>query len=262
MFANNNELVDTHTHLNDEKFLGKEADTIARAQEVGVTRLINFGDTMASSKRAAELAETFAGVYAGVGIHPEEAYAMTVADDERLAKWTQQERVVAIGEIGLDYYWEKDNEKRDLQKSIFIRQLALARDLHLPVCIHSREAHGDTLSILKKEAKGLEGVLHCFSGSEEMAKEVVRLGFYLGVDGPLTYKNARQLPSIVKSLPLERFLLETDAPYLAPVPMRGKMNEPMYLPYIAAKVARIKGVSAEEVASVTTASAIELYSLQ
>lgn len=255
------ELVDTHTHLNDAKFAGCEQEVIERARENGVTRLINMGDTLASSAKAVELAASYEGVYAGVGIHPEEAFPMTGKDDDMLAAWTEQPRVVAIGEIGLDYYWEKDPEKRALQQRIFIRQLDLARQLHLPVCIHDRDAHGDTLAILKKEGKGLRGVMHCFSGSWEMAQELLKLGWYIGVDGPLTFKNAAKLPEIVQRFPLERLLVETDAPYLAPVPMRGKQNEPAFVRYVAEKVAEIKGISVDLVAEQTSRNAEELYGL-
>ena len=255
------ELVDTHTHLNDKKFLGKEKETIERAREAGVTRLINFGDTMESSRKAVELAGAFEGVFAGVGIHPEEAFEMSSADDEALAAMTKETRVVAIGEIGLDYYWVKEAEQRQLQRKIFIRQLDLARQLHLPVCIHDREAHGDTLDILKKEGKGLRGVLHCYSGSLEMAREFLKMGFYLGVDGPLTFKNAAKLPEIVRETPLERLLVETDAPYMAPVPMRGKQNEPAFVKFIAKKLSELKGIDLDEIARQTTRNAKELYDL-
>ena len=255
------ELVDTHTHLNDGKFAGQEAEVIARAKEAGITRLINMGDTLESSVKAVELAAAYEGVYAGVGIHPEEIYELTSADDDQLASWSEAERVVAIGEIGLDYYWEKDEDKRALQRRMFIHQLDLARQLHLPVCIHDREAHGDTLAILKKEGKGLKGVLHCFSGSFEMAQEIYKMGWYIGVDGPLTYKNAAKLPEIVEKFPLERILVETDAPYLAPVPMRGKQNEPAFVRYVAEKVAEIKGISVETVAKQTSINAEELYGI-
>ncbi len=255
------ELVDTHTHLNDGKFAGQEAEVIARAKEAGITRLINMGDTLESSAKAVELAAAYEGVYAGVGIHPEEIYELTSADDDQLARWSEAERVVAIGEIGLDYYWEKNEDKRALQRRMFIHQLDLARQLHLPVCIHDREAHGDTLAILKKEGKGLKGVLHCFSGSYEMAQEIYKMGWYIGVDGPLTYKNAAKLPEIVEKFPLERILVETDAPYLAPVPMRGKQNEPAFARYVAEKVAEIKGISVETVAKQTSINAEELYGI-
>ena len=255
------ELVDTHTHLNDGKFAGQEAEVIARAKEAGITRLINMGDTLESSAKAVELVAAYEGVYAGVGIHPEEIYELTSSDDDQLARWSEAERVVAIGEIGLDYYWEKDEDKRALQRRMFIHQLDLARQLHLPVCIHDREAHGDTLAILKKEGKGLKGVLHCFSGSFEMAQEIYKMGWYIGVDGPLTYKNAAKLPEIVEKFPLERILVETDAPYLAPVPMRGKQNEPAFVRYVAEKVAEIKGISVENVAKQTSTNAEELYGI-
>ena len=256
-------LVDSHTHLNAKKFADDVEATIDRAHAAGVTRLINMGDTMDSSARAVALARAYGarGVYAAVGIHPEEAFEMTEAEDAQLVDWTQEEHVVAIGEIGLDYYWEKDEERRALQRRIFIRQLDFARQLHLPVCIHDREAHGDTLSILKKEGRGIEGVLHCFSGSLEMAEEVVKLGYHLGVDGPLTYKNAAKLPEIVRKMPLTRLLVETDAPYLTPVPFRGKRNEPAYVRYVAEKVAELRGISFEAVAEATTENAVRLYNL-
>ncbi len=255
------ELVDTHTHLNDAKFAGREQEVIERARANGVTRLINMGDTLASSAKAVELAAAYEGVFAGVGIHPEEAFPMTGKDDDMLAAWTEQPRVVAIGEIGLDYYWEKDTQKRQLQQQIFIRQLDLARQLHLPVCIHDRDAHGDTLAILKREGRGLRGVMHCFSGSWEMAQELLKMDWYIGVDGPLTFKNAAKLPEIVQRFPLERLLVETDAPYLAPVPMRGKQNEPAFVRYVAEKVAGIKGISVDLVAEQTSRNAEELYGL-
>ena len=253
------ELVDTHTHLNDAKFAGEEQAAIERANLAGVTKIINMGDTMASSTKAVNLARQYDGVFAGVGIHPEEAYEMTQQDDDVLAAFATEPKVVAIGEIGLDYYWEKDEAKRLLQQRIFIRQLDLARNLHLPVCVHDREAHGDTMAILKKEGQGISGVMHCFSGSMEMAQELLKMGWYIGVDGPLTFKNAAKLPAIVKSFPLERILLETDAPYMAPVPMRGKRNELAFIRYIGEKVAEIKGITLSEVAKQTSENAMELY---
>lgn len=253
------ELVDTHTHLNDAKFAGEEQAAIERANLAGVTKIINMGDTMASSTKAVNLARQYDGVFAGVGIHPEEAYEMTQRDDDVLAAFANEPKVVAIGEIGLDYYWEKDEAKRLLQQRIFIRQLDLARNLHLPVCVHDREAHGDTMAILKKEGQGISGVMHCFSGSMEMAQDLLKMGWYIGVDGPLTFKNAAKLPAIVKSFPLKRILLETDAPYMAPVPMRGKRNEPAFIRYIGEKVAEIKGITLSEVAKQTSENAMELY---
>ena len=254
------DLVDTHAHLTDAKFQEDLPETIARAREAGVRRVINMGDTMESSALAVQLAETHEGLFAGVGIHPEEAYEMTEIDDARLAEWAGRREVVAIGEIGLDYYWEKDSERRILQQRVFIRQLDLARQLHLPVCVHDREAHGDTLGILRKEAKGLRGVLHCFSGSWEMAREIFRMDWMIGVDGPLTFKNAAKLPEIVQRAPLDRILVETDAPYLAPAPMRGKRNEPAYVRYVAEKLAELRGEPLEMVAEATCRNAETIYS--
>ncbi len=253
------ELVDTHAHLNDEKFAEDTEAVIARAWENGVRRIINFGDTMESSEQVVKLARKYEGLFAGVGIHPEEAREMDVSDEDRIAAWAAEKSVVAIGEIGLDYYWEKDEEKRLQQQRCFIRQLDLARQLHLPVCIHDREAHGDTLAILQREAGGIRGVLHCFSGSWEMAQELLRMGWYLGVDGPLTYKNAAKLPEIVQKVPLDRLLVETDSPYLAPVPKRGKRNEPAYVRFVAEKIAELRGISAELLAEAVTRNAETLY---
>ena len=154
-------LIDTHAHIDGEEYDADRDEVVARAAAAGVGRIVNMGDTMESSARGAALTGKYEAVYAGVGLHPEEAYPMTAADDDRLAGWAALPKVIAIGEIGLDYYWEKDEEKRALQRSIFIRQLDLARQLHLPVCIHDREAHGDTLAILKKEGRGVPGVVHC-----------------------------------------------------------------------------------------------------
>jgi TatD DNase family protein len=254
-------LTDTHAHIDGEDYDGDREEMLARAKKAGVVAVVTFGDTMESSARAVKLAASHESVFAGVGVHPENAFPFTQEDDDRLAAWTKEKNVVAIGEIGLDYYWEKDEEKRKLQRKMFVRQLALARDLDLPVCIHDREAHGDTMAILKKEGKGLKGVLHCFSGSYEMAQEIYKMGWYIGVDGPLTYKNAAKLPEIVEKFPLERILVETDAPYLAPVPMRGKQNEPAFVRYVAEKVAEIKGISVENVAKQTSTNAEELYGI-
>ena len=255
------ELVDAHTHLNDEKFKGQEKEVIERAKAAGVTRLINMGDTMESSAAVVKLASEYEALYAGVGIHPEEAFPMTGADDDRLAAWAALPKVVAIGEIGLDYYWEKDSEKRELQKRIFIRQLDLARQLHLPVCIHDRDAHGDTLAILKKEGRGIRGVLHCYSGSWEMARELLKMDWYFGIDGPLTFKNAAKLPEIVQRLPQERILVETDCPYMAPVPMRGKRNEPAFVRYVAQRAAELRQEELAVFAAATTKNAEDLYGI-
>ena len=255
----NIELVDTHTHLNDDKFADDVPDAVARARAAGVRRCINMGDTLASSKKAVELAHAYEGLFAGVGIHPEEARELTADDDAQLAKWAEDEKVVCIGEIGLDYYWVKDEPTRELQRRIFIHQLDLARQLHLPVCIHDRDAHADTLAILKKEGQGIPTVLHCYSGSVEMAREFLKIGCYLGTDGPLTFKNASKLLNVIRDMPLERLLVETDAPYMAPVPMRGKRNEPAFVRFIAEKVAELRSMTLADVARATTTNAEAIY---
>lgn len=254
-----NALIDTHAHINSEQFDQDRGKIITNALENNIGAIINMGDTIQSSQQCVELAEQYAICYAGVGVHPEEAFDMGQQDLDQLAALAQNNKVVCIGEIGLDYYWEKDRDKRGLQRRIFIKQLDLARQLALPVCIHNREAHGDTMEIIKKEGKGIRGVMHCFSGSLETALELVKLGWYIGVDGPLTFKNAAKLPEIIRQIPLERILVETDCPYMAPSPMRGKRNEPAFVRYVAEKLAEFRGVDFEEIQRQTTINAKALY---
>ena len=253
--------IDTHCHLEDENFSADRADVLAHAEAAGVERIINFGSTMQSSRAVTELAKNFPQLYAGVGIHPEEIDDFDDTTCTRLAELAADKKVVAIGEIGLDYHWEKDSARRLIQQKIFIEQLDLARQLKLPVCIHDREAHGDTLKILQAEARDLRGVLHCYSGSLETAWELWKLGWLIGVDGPLTFKNSAKVPEVVKAAPYELLLIETDAPYLAPVPYRGKRNEPAYVVEVAKKLAEVRGETLEEVAAYTTANAMNLYKI-
>ena len=255
------ELIDSHAHLDGEKFADDRAAVVERALAAGVVKIITMGDSLESSARSVALAERFEPIYAAVGVHPEEAQPMTAATDDQLAAWAAQEKVVAIGEIGLDYYWEKDEERRALQRAIFVRQLDLARQLKLPVCIHDREAHGDMMKILKTEGRGLRGVLHCYSGSWEMAAELLKGDWYFGIDGPLTYKNAAKLPEIVQRLPAERILVETDSPYLSPMPFRGRRNEPAHVLYVAKKAAELRGESLEAFARATRENTRDLYGI-
>lgn len=254
-------LVDTHCHIDGAEYDRDREEMIARAGRAGVRLLVNMGDSLESSRRSVKLAARYKNVYTGVGVHPEEAFPFTQADDDRLAAWAGETRVVAVGEIGLDYYWEKDQDKRRLQRDIFIRQLALARDLNLPVCIHDREAHGDLLKILQTEGKENRGVVHCFSGSLEMARELLKLGWYLGVDGPVTYKNAKKGLEVVREIPLDRLLLETDSPYLTPHPYRGRRNEPGLVRLVAEKTAELREIPLAELAAQTTRNAREIYGL-
>lgn len=255
------ELIDTHAHIDGEAYDGDRDEVLTRAKEAGVSAVVTFGDTMEASARAVSLAAKYEAVFCGVGVHPENIFRFTEEDDDRLAAWTKEPGVVAIGEIGLDYYWEKDEERRALQREMFVRQLALARDLDLPVCIHDREAHGDMMKILRKEGRGNRGVIHCFSGSREMAKELLSLGWMLGVDGPITYKNAAKLPEIVKDLPADRILVETDCPYLSPLPHRGERNEPAYVRITAERIAEIRGEAFEDFVARTTENARAVYGL-
>ena len=253
-------LIDTHCHLNDEKFSADLDEVVSRAENFGVTRIINFGDTLENCVKVIELADNFSGMYAGIGIHPSEIENFDENNSvEKIFELAVHKKVIAIGEIGLDYHWEKDSDVRLAQQKTFIQQLDIARQLNLPVCIHERDAHGDALKILKSEGKGLRGVLHCFSGSMEMAREVWKLGWLIGIDGPVTFKNSAKLPEIVKAAPREMILLETDAPYLAPMPNRGKRNEPSYLIDITKKIAELRGENLSEVAEYTTANAEKLY---
>lgn len=253
-------LVDTHAHLDDIRYDEDRAQVIQRAKDEGTTRIITMGDTMTASLNAIKIADEYEHVFAGAGVHPQEALSITGNKDyDQLAELMTLPKVKVLGEIGLDYYYE--NAPREVQQEVFIRQLDIARQMHMPVSIHDRDAHGDMMAILKKEGKGITGSIHCFSGSYEMAKELLKMGWFLGVDGPLTFKNSAKLPEIVAQIPLDRLLLETDCPYLAPVPMRGKRNEPAYVKYIAEKVAQIRNISFEEVAQITTKNAIELFNL-
>ena len=248
-------LFDTHAHYDDEAF-DADRDAVLAAFDGLV---IDPGCTLASSQAAVDLAARHPHVYAAVGIHPENCGDFVPEHMDALRQMAKQPKVVAIGEIGLDYYWP-ENPPRDFQQQVFRRQLELALELDLPVIVHDREAHGDSLAIVK-EYPALRGVFHCYSGSVEMARELLRRGWYLGFDGPITYKNAAKAPEVIAACPAERILLETDSPYLAPVPNRGKRNDSRNLPFIAARVAEIKGMTIDQVAEVTLQNGKKLFDL-
>lgn len=252
-------LFDSHAHIDDEKFDIDREQVIQRARENGVTGIINVGACMASSARSIALAEKYESIYAAVGIHPHDAQNALDVDYDQLTQWATLDKVVAIGEIGLDYYY--DFSPRDVQRSVFIRQLDVARQTDKPFIIHDRDAHGDVLDILKKEAKGLNGVLHCFSGSLEMAHDVIKMGYYISIAGPVTFKNAAKLPEIVAKIPLERLLVETDSPYLTPQPYRGKRNEPAYVKLVAQQVASLRGMELDDLAKATSANVRNLFKI-
>ena len=226
------------------------------AHESGVALIVDPGDCAATSARAVAIAQEYDFVYAAVGWHPEEAAGWTDDSLEQIRALAAQPKVCAIGEIGLDYYW--DASTKATQEIMLRAQLELALELDFPVIIHDREAHGDSLRIVC-DYPGLRGVFHCFSGSPEMAEELLKRGWYLGFDGPITYKNAKRAPEVAAVTPLERIVVETDAPYMAPVPMRGKRNDSRYLPYVIEKLAEWKGVTAEEMTRVTWENGRRLF---
>ena len=257
-------IFDTHTHYDDEQFNeDREAVLLSLAeQEIGA--IANMGASVRGAKDSVALAKQYSFVYAAVGIHPDHAKDLNEEEFAVLKALAAEDKVVAIGEIGLDYYW--DSTEREEQKYWFKRQLGLAQELQLPVVIHSREAAADTLDIMKEayEAsdKTLTGVIHCFSYGVEMAQEYLKMGFYLGIGGVATFKNGRKLKEVIEAAPLENLVLETDCPYLAPVPFRGKRNSSEKLSYVVAAIAEIKGISEEEVERITWENACRLYRLK
>lgn len=252
-------IFETHAHYDDEQFDMDREALLLSMPEQGIGTIVNVSATYASCQRVVDLVQKYPFMYAAVGIHPDEVGSLNEERFQQMKELCKQEKVVAVGEIGLDYYW--DNESHDLQKEWFVRQLNLARELNLPVLIHSREAAADTMEIMKQYGQGLKGVIHCFSYSKEMAAEYVKMGFYIGVGGVVTFKNARKLKETVQEIPLTSIVLETDCPYLAPVPYRGKRNNSAYIKYIAEEIAGIKGVSYEEVVEQTEKNARDLYNL-
>lgn len=252
-------IFESHAHYDSQKFDEDRDELLKSMPENGIGTIINSGADWDSVTEVVELAQEYPHVYAAVGMHPDEVGDLNEERFTYMKTQCQKEKVVAVGEIGLDYYW--DNESHETQKKWFIRQLELARELDLPVIIHSRDAAADTLEVVQKHAQGLRGVIHCFSYSKELAREYIKMGFYIGVGGVVTFKNAKKLKEVVEEIPLERILLETDCPYLAPVPFRGKRNSSLYIPYIAEEIANIKGITYEEVVAQTELNGKELFGI-
>lgn len=250
-------LWDSHAHLDDPRFAGDREEVLA-AVEREMAGVINPGCDGASNAMAVELAAAHPCLYAAVGWHPENLQNLPKDYLQQLAAWAALPKVVAIGEVGLDYYWP-DNAPREVQRRVFKEQIDLAVQLRLPLIIHDREAHGDMLELFQKEARGVAAVFHCFSGSVEMAKELAKRGYYFGFGGTSTYKNARKVREVLLSLPRELLLLETDSPYLAPVPYRGKRNQPLYTKLIAQNMALLLGTDYEEVAAFTRENTLRLF---
>ncbi len=242
-------LFDTHAHYDDDWFDEDRDTLLASLPKKGVGLIVNPGITVETSRRAIAMAEKYPHVYAAVGIHPENCHDFVPQQIDELRKLARHPKVVAIGEIGLDYYWDT-NPPKEFQQEVLRAQLALARELKLPVIIHDRDAHADTLAIVK-EFPEVTGVFHCYSGSVEDARTLVKMGWMLSFNGAATFKNARKAPEVIAEVPMEQLMIETDAPYLAPVPHRGKRNDSGLVYLVAEKIAQIKGLTAEEVETVT-----------
>ncbi|MGI1690871.1 TatD family hydrolase [Thermoanaerobacter uzonensis] len=251
-------LVDSHAHLEDEKY-DKDREKVIEECKKNLTFLINVGSNLLTSKQSIELAHNYDFIYASVGIHPHDAQREfdKVEEIERLAL---QGKVVAIGEIGLDYYY--NDPPKEFQKEVFTKQIRLAKKLNLPVIIHDRDAHGDILDILKQEwTKDLRGVFHSYSGSVEMAFQVIEMNFYISLGGPVTFKNAKKPKEVAKAVPIEKLLIETDSPYLTPEPYRGKRNTPVYVKFVAEKIAELRDMSCDEVCRITAENAMKLFTI-
>ena len=252
-------IIDTHAHYDDEQFDADREELLGSMEEGGIGLIVNAGSTVTSWDKIVELTERYPFIYGAVGVHPDEVGELDEEKFLRMADLLDRDKIVAVGEIGLDYYWDK--EKHELQKEWFVRQLGLAREKEMPVIIHSREAAADTFEIMKQHAAGMKAVIHCYSYSPEMAREYVKMGYYIGIGGVVTFKNAKKLKQVVQEIPLESIVLETDCPYLAPVPYRGKRNCSLYLPYVAEQIAELKGTTVEEVIQQTEKNSRELYGL-
>ena len=253
-------IFETHAHYDDEAFDEDREKLLETMHAQGIEKIINVGASLQGVRDTVALTEKYPFVYGAVGIHPDEVGNLTEEDMKELRGYCDREKIAAIGEIGLDYYWDKENH--EIQKKWFVRQMDLAKETGLPIIVHSRDAAKDTLDIMKAErADNLSGVIHCYSYSKEHAREYMNMGYYLGVGGVVTFKNAKRLKEVVEYAPLDYLLLETDAPYLAPEPYRGKRNCSQYLTYVAQTIARIKGVPYETVVEITRKNAEKLFKI-
>ncbi len=255
-----NNIFDTHSHYDDEAFDADRDEVLSKVlPEGGVVRVVDCAVDLLTSVKVLELSKQYDFLYAALGIHPEQAGEERKGDLDMIAELLAKEKkAVAVGEIGLDYYWE-ENAPRETQVDLFSRQLALSKDLGLPVIIHDREAHGDTMDCLRKYRPS--GVLHCFSGSVEMMREATALGMYIGLGGVVTFKNARKAVEVAAEVPLESLVLETDAPYMAPTPYRGKRNNSTYIAYVAERIAEVRGMDPQELIDICTENGKRLYQM-
>jgi TatD DNase family protein len=255
-------LIDSHAHIQGKEYAGEAEAVIARAREVGVEKIIAVGGAgdMSSNTEAIALAARFENVFATVGMHPHDAKDVGANELQSLKELAASPKVVAVGETGLDYYYS--HSPHDVQRRVFSQFIHMARDTDLPIVVHERDAARDAAELLRREGSGkLRGVIHCFTGNYEAACAYLDLGFYLSFTGIITFKNAEPLREVVRKVPLERMFVETDSPYLTPVPHRGKRNEPAYVRFVAETIAKVKGVELDEVARLTTASVKSLFSI-
>lgn len=251
-------IFESHAHYDDEAFDEDREALLGSMRENGIEYIINVGASIETTRNTVALTEQYPFIYGAAGVHPDDTKELNEENFAWLKKQCAKEKIVAVGEIGLDYYW--DSTPRDIQKKWFIRQMELAKEMNLPVIIHSRESAQDTMELIKEHhAHTTGGVIHCFSYAKEMAEEYVKLGYMIGIGGVVTFKNARKLKETAEAVPLTSILLETDSPYLSPVPNRGKRNSSLNIPHIAEEIARIKGISYEEVVEVTTQNAKKLF---
>ncbi|AET65798.1 hydrolase, TatD family [Desulfosporosinus orientis DSM 765] len=250
---------DTHAHMDDPVYADDFPELLSRLKSAGISRVTNVGYDLSSSERSVNLAQDYDFIYAAIGVHPHNAEEVTSETWENLLRLSKQPKVLAWGEIGLDYF--RDLSPRSVQKEVFIQQIKLANEAGLPIVIHNRDAHQDVLEIVKAHPPRYGGVFHCYSGSWEMAQILLNFGFYLSFAGPVTYKNARHTVEVAKKLPLDRILVETDSPYLTPEPRRGKRNEPAYVCEVVKKIAEIKDLNYEDVAQQTMKNAEHVFRL-
>ena len=251
-------IIDTHAHYDDSAFNEDRESLLGSLQAQGISKVVNIGSSLEACRRTLDLMDQYDFIYGALGVHPCDSENLTEVDIEWLKEQSAHEKCVAIGEIGLDYYW--DEPARDIQRKWFVRQLQLAKEVNLPVCIHSRDAAQETIDIMKAEhAEEIGGVVHCYSYSRELAKTFLDMGYYFGIGGVVTFNNGRKLKEVVDYVPMERIVLETDCPYLAPVPFRGRRNDSGKLSYVAEMIAQIKGISAAEVEEITYKNAYALY---
>ena len=253
-------IIDSHAHLDDSAFNEDREELIEKLKDQGISHVMNISAGLASARTSLALAKKYDFIYTSMGVHPCETGELTEENFTEIISYLREEKVKAIGEIGLDYYWNEP--ERELQQYWFRRQLQLAHEYNLPVIIHSRDAAADTYRIMKEErAADLKGVIHCYSYTKETARDYLQWNYYFGIGGVITFQNAKKLKEAVEYIPLENILLETDSPYLSPVPYRGKRNSPLNLPFVAEEIAKIKGISAQEVIKVTTENTKKLYGL-